>query len=378
MKNLINILLCVLLYLSLIAPHLQKRFGIFKEKPLAGYVSKIEKTKIGIKALWTTDYQSHIESYISRNFGLRPPVVRFYNQLLFWAFKTTNAYSIIVSKDNTLFAKGYINAYTGKDYIGKEKIQNKAAKILKVQHDLETKNKNFLVVFAASKPRYFKDKIPGYYLDDVSVTNYDAYMKTFDELDINCIDFNPVFLSLKPVARYPLYPKLGIHWSAYGSYLAADSLVRYIERIRGADLPDISVESITVRPAVGADNDIEQSLNLLFPIRDREYAYPELAFDTINKDRPNVLVVADSFYWLIYGLGVQQHVFGNRSKFWYYFQEVYPDNKTSHTNARDLNFKEEMDKFDVIVLLTQDGSLRRFAYDFIEEYCRQFPGTAND
>ena len=43
MKKAVNIILCMLLYLGLITPHLQKEFRIFKVKPLNGYIVKIDK-----------------------------------------------------------------------------------------------------------------------------------------------------------------------------------------------------------------------------------------------------------------------------------------------------------------------------------------------
>ena len=370
MKKALPILLSLLLMLVLALPLLQSRFGLINEKSLEGYVSEVKMPVPCKEGLFSTNYQSGLELYISRNFGFRASVVRVYNQVQYSLFKKANAYSIVVGRDNYLFAMGYIRALTGENYLGQKRISEKSIKIQKIQRDLESKGKNFIVVIAASKARSLSDKIPDLYLNNTSVSNYETYVERFEDLNINFIDFQHYFDALKEKSTYPLYPKKGIHWSTYGTYIASDSLVKYIEEECKVDLPDILLDTIEIKPAFGPDIDIEKSLNLVFPIRDQKYAYPKLSFDAVGKDSLNVLVIGDSFYFQINGLGIPKHVFGEGSRFWFYYQEVYPNVNGQKVNARDLDFGEQMDNFDLVLLLTQDGTFESFAWDFVEDYNR--------
>jgi hypothetical protein len=358
----------------LIIPHFQLKYKWFEEDYLQGYVKKINKPTASYDALMETKYQSGFETYLSRNFGFRTTAVRIYNQYQFWAFKKAKAYSIVVGNNNSLFAKGYLNAFTGKTYLGDSIISDKSKGLLKIQNDLEAKGKNLLVVIAASKSSFFLDDIPDIYLKESSITNYAAYLEKFNDLGINHIDFNEYLLKIKDSVPFPVYPRNAIHWSNYGSYLAADSLLRYIEKTSNKDLPDMLVDSIEIKPPYGDDNDIERSLNLIFTIPDIDYAYPKLSYYKASKDSLNILVIADSFYWQFYRIGLHKEAFGEGSKFWFYYQEVYPDQEKIPTNARDLDFIEQMDHFDYIILLTQDGTFHSFAWDFIADYTEKVIG----
>jgi hypothetical protein len=64
-------------------------------------------------------------------------------------------------------------------------------------------------------------------------TGRDYFTQKANDAGINVLDFNPYFSAMKDSAPYRLIPSSGVHWSDYGSFLAADSAIRYFEKKTG-------------------------------------------------------------------------------------------------------------------------------------------------
>lgn len=369
----ITFVLIVLLLGILIYPHAQKRYKIHNEGYLRGYVNKITLEKYSNESFLEGTFQNNRELFISRDFGFRTWFVRAFNQANYWLFRKANASGIIIGKDSYLFSQGYLRAHYGLTYIGEDKIEEKVNQLSFMKNSLEKKGKHMLFVFAASKVDIFENKVPRAYHQDSVQTNFKTYKQKLAEKKINFIDFNKMFIEKQNQYKYPLYPKTGIHWSYFGGYLAGDSLVKYVERTTKTDLPDIILDSIEEKRAQGDDNDMWRTMNIISPIQDVKYGYPKLSFNRQNKDSLNVLIIADSFYLTIYRLGIHENVFGKNSKFWFYFNEVYPPNNDGEqTNAGELDFVSEVEKFDYIIFLTQEGTLHSFGWEFVQTYCQEF------
>ncbi len=169
---------------------------------------------------------------------------------------------------------------------------------------------------------------------------------------------------MKSTSPYPLFPKTGIHWSKYGEVVAADSIIKYINSIqREKKVPELMIgdieTSINIR---GNDDDIEKGMNLLFDIGDLQMGYPKFK---VQKDSDagtaKVLTIADSYYW-----GLSKDAF-NEGQFWYYNKQIYPDSYTTPVNVKDINIIEEVEKNDVVILLSTDANLNKFAFGFIDQ-----------
>ncbi len=150
--------------------------------------------------------------------------------------------------------------------------------------------------------------------------------------------------------------------------MAADTIVKYIQSIRKIEIPKILIESIEISYTMrDTDDDIEKAMNLLFNIPDLEMGHPyfKIIKDS-NTIQPKVLVVADNYYWGMFNWGLSKDVFDN-DQFWYYNKQIYPDNYSQSTTVEDIDLKKEIEKTDVILLISTDNNLYKFAFGFIEQ-----------
>lgn len=199
------------------------------------------------------------------------------------------------------------------------------------------------------------------------MTNIQVFTSKFQEYGLPFIDFNRWFMQMKDTASYPLYPQCGIHWSAYGVALATDSLIHYIEKERNIDMVDFSWNGFDFPDTLrNPDYDIAEGMNLLFNIPHYPMAYPRVQFSKDEgKVRPNIIVVADSYYWSIFGKGYSNRLF-NDNNFWYYNVEAHNPEWPSPRKTSELDMAAELGKADVIMIMATEANLYRFPYGFID------------
>ena len=173
---------------------------------------------------------------------------------------------------------------------------------------------------------------------------------------------------MKDHSIYPLYPKYGIHWSQYGAWLAADSMLRYVEKITDKDLADMILENIEIsnKPR-GVDYDIGEALNLIFRLPGDTLAYPKFHWETKNKDTLTTIVIADSYYWPLFSMGISKIAL-NPGSFWFYNRMVYPGKKP----IEEIDYLESLKSADIIILMSTESNLCRFPFGFLKDSYRAF------
>ena len=352
-----------IILLLLLIPLLKQALGTQDANDqLAGSFTKTEYKPFTWDNWWKGDYQENATDFLNENFGFRNTFVRMHNQRLFWLYNQATTYNVVVGEEDYLFGRTYIDAYYGTDFIGQDSITWKTQKLKQLQNKLAKNGTKLVVVLAPGKASFYPEYIPKKYRKTTKQKNLNlsGYLKAFHQEGINYIDFNSWFIQMKDTSKYALFPKCGIHWSKYGEYLAADSLVKYINAngIEGS----IRLNSISVsNDNKDGDNDIGESLNLLFPISGTPLAYPDYQFVQKEKPQRPVLVIADSFYWGLFNKGMSQGIFGD-GQFWYYNKQVYPDSYTSAENVTDLDAFHEISKNAVVFLICTDGNLNTFPF----------------
>ena len=367
-----NALFGVVLALLLL-PWLEQNERIFEPKALGGAQPSSENIKFSMSHWRTAKFQEGQEKYISDHFGLRPFMVRFYNEVFDRLFGEYQANGVIVGKDGYLFEEGYLLAASGQDYIGLDSINELVQSLALVQRDLKQSGKELLVCIAPGKGSYFPEKMPDEYRYHGSMgINYPDFIRMLNAEKIPLFDVQDWFLKMKATAPYPLYPKTGIHWSSYGEYLVADSLIRNLAQLTNKDFPKMVLKKIEKSNTPrDRDDDIELGMNLLRNLPDFEMAYPQFEIKPLPKGKkaPKVLVIGDSFYYGMYNWGMMQHVFEG-GEFWYYNHERLVPGKASSYLKDVKNYKALVKEFDVVVLLLTEANLPRFGFGMMPTYLK--------
>ncbi|MDB5258065.1 MAG: hypothetical protein JWM14_2760 [Chitinophagaceae bacterium] len=366
-KQLPAYLLLVILF-CLVVPVLQSTTHVLPEKPLDGFMTTTMEMNFSKEAWFSGEYQTQKEKNKNETFGLRDWSIRFHNQVAYSFFGKTLAKDVVIGKDTYLYEKSYISAYYGQDFIGDDKIKERMEKLKFICESFNKLNKTIIVVFAPGKGFYYPEYIPDEYKAKRSTTNIERYIHYAKTLGINYIDFNQYFMDNKKKYNYLLYPKHGVHWSMYGSDIAADSIVRYVERVRGIDMPNLYWKDSETVYGPDTENDVDydiaKGMNLLFKFPADQMRYPNVQCEPYDgKTRPSVIVVGDSFYW---GMkGYIQNSFADNSQFWYYNKSIFYQ-KEGTASTEMVNIKQEIDQHDVYILLATPGNLANFPWSFID------------
>ena len=329
---------------------------------------KSEKPKYSKQDWYSGKFQEKYVDFLEDNIGFRSSFVRINNQLDYSFFNKLNGEGIISGKNEVLFEEDYIKEYIGDFFIGKDAIEKKLHHLKFIQEKLSEKGIDLITVFEPGKASFYPELIPDRFnISKKTISDYDYYLEKAKELEINYLDINKYFLSIKDTCRYLLYPGCGTHWSTYGAYLAADTLLKFIEHQRKIDIPDIEVKSfeLTDKPRF-SDNDLEKTINLIFSISQPQLAYPDLIFvDDVSKTKPDVLIIGDSYYFNIHTSDIPKNVFNSES-FWLYNKFVYPETYEKKLSVKSLNLRSEIEKHDVILLMITERFMHSFLWEFIE------------
>lgn len=366
-------ILFILFFLVFLSELIQNHKPWLKTKPLSGSFTTVSNPNFTLDTWLNGAYQEALMNYYENSLDIRSFLVRFRNQLDYFFFEKTKAIRVEVGKDKILFDNGYIKAFLGQDFVGEKEIIEKVNKLSFVQNELKKQNIDLIFVITPGKASFYPENLPSNYnLATQSRSNYDAYAEQFQKQEINYIDFRKFLLTLKPQAKFPLFPRCGVHWSGYCTTLAADTLFKYMEQLRKIDLVDYyqngGEESSLPR---NTDADIGDAMNLLYDIPSYNMYYPNIIFkkDDSTKTKPNVLIVGDSFVWTwISFYNYIPNLFNSETDYWYYNMEVaWPKNTEESIKVSELNLREQIKDRDFILMIFNEASLDKCGYGFIEQ-----------
>ena len=364
-----DILLFIILMTLLFMPLLQGRFQLIPLKPLNGVTLETEKPDFNLASLRSGDYAKQEEAYVGEHFGFREPVIRLYNQYLWDFYKKTYAHDVVAGKRGWLYTPESVNDYYGKEmqrwqpspeaarqqYDREIRYMNRVRDILK-ENDVE-----LLAFIAPEKSFLYPEYLPEEERDTTTFNACAYFLHKFEECGFPCIDMTGWFEQMKDTVSYPLIPQTGAHW-VFPAVYAADSLFRFMGDLKGIVLPKLHIGILHESDNHGADNDLEQLLNLSLPIRKRLGYSPtaEVSVESgANSMKPKVLFVGNSFMWGITNQVPMKEVFDNM-EFWYYFSTAYSGEDLSETQpVVDLNMLEKLLDFDYIVWFTTGNQLNK-------------------
>ena len=368
--------LFIILMALLFLPMLQAHVLHIPLKPLNGVTFEAEQPEFNIASYRSGDYAKQEEAYVGQHFGFREPVIRLYNQYLWDFYKKTYAHDVVAGKKGWLYTPESVSDYYGKEmqrwqpspkaarqqYDREIRYMNRVRDILK-ENDVE-----LLAFIAPEKSFLYPEYLPE---EDRDTTTFNAcayFLHRFEECGFPCIDMTGWFEQMKDTVNYPLIPQTGAHW-VFPAVYAADSLFRYMGDLKGIELPKLKIGKLHESENHGADNDLEQLLNLSLPIRKR-HGYSPTAEVTVesgtNSVKPKVLFVGNSFMWGITKQVPMREVFDDM-EFWYYFSTAYSGEDLSETQpVVDLNLLEKLLDFDYIVWFTTGNQLNKGTNGFAQ------------
>lgn len=341
----------------------------FQFDRLDGSVDKKYISELNFSNWFSGEYQNSIDEYWALNNHLTPFFIKLNNQLNYSLFTKLSVDQCIIGDEMFLFHKIYVNTYYGRDFIGEEKLVEYVQKMKFLQDTLQKMNKEFIYVQAPGKASHFSEYIPdSLKKGSTTVTNYVVLSKLLKEYNINHIDFVPYFFQLKGTSIYPLFTQTGIHWSRYAVALAMDSINNLIEKQQKIDLPDLYWDKVEVGIAKDEDKDVESILNLLWPMSDRQYGYPDLKFESRNnKVTPRVLMVGDSYIGNLYHRQFYNS-YDSSSQFWYYNTSIFSYKWKDKIHKQQLDQIAALENSDVIILGRTEHNIEGRTWSFIDKY----------
>lgn len=361
------------LYFSILGmlflPHLLKRKNILKSEELKGKFEVFNKPLRSLSIIKSGEYQEKFNAYVDHNFGGRTFLIRCLNQLKFFLFHQSDAPGVVVGKYNYLYLSSYTNNYMGLNFVGFEKIDETVKKLKQIQDSLKKFDVDLLIVFAPGKASFYSEFLPDYMnRQKKQFNNHGVYSAAFAKYGVNYLDLNSWFVTQKRRTRYALYPELGVHYTPHGTFLSTDTIVRYIEKMRNIDLPDVSKYTVYLSDSLREqEHDVEELMNLREAMFHQPVPYFKLETQKNETHvKPDLLAIGDSYWWQITGLDLPKPFF-KRDVYWYYNNSVYINNVKQEKTVGGLHYGDEILGRDVVVIMASEATYDLFPYGFIEK-----------
>ncbi len=318
------------------------------------------------------EYQKVREIRIKRTIKPARFFIRLNNQIKYWLFDEINVNKVVEGENGYLYEGPYIEEYLGTNFIGEEKVRQKVNSVKILSDSLENMGVKFLFILNPGKGRVMKEFIPSHVSipDEKWSTNYESFIKELANQNVEYRDFSAMFERQLPLSKYPLYSKAGTHWSDHGCFMATDSMIDAIEQVLDTNVvrPIASNKQLS-DVALKVDNDIGKTRNLLFfPEKYKEdtLAYYTLRTDTtLSSYKPEVLVIADSYYWNMFGNWVNHRLFGSKSEFWYYNNSTHGrgvEEKVIEFDSATL--RKRLAEKDLVIIMITEGNLSSCCFNF--------------
>lgn len=363
-----------ILFISVLFIEVLQHFHKFIDAPvLQGNIVNNPKPVLSLDNWLSGKYQDSLLKNYESKLSMHNFLIRLHNQIDYSVFGKINVREVEEGKNHYLFGSSYSQSFFGKDYVGEDSVMNTVKRLGFIQQVLKKRKTELICIIVPGKSSYMPENIPSEYdLSSKMRSNYDAYAELLPVNNIQHIDMVKHFLKLKASAKYPLFTQGGIHWSGYGSTLAADTLFSYMEKLKHIDIKDFYTDGgeETTIPR-NTDGDISNAMNLLYDIPFHKMYYPNIRFkNDSSKISPNVLIIGDSFIWSwINFYDYFQNVLGSKSDFWYYGAELgWPaDLSKPMLDVGKFDFKQKISNRDFIIIECNEAKLYNFGFGFIEK-----------
>lgn len=366
--------------LLLVSFTIQQHFRFFSFAPLNGVFVPTPQPQLTYESYRSTEYQSQTESHIRESFGFREPLIRFFDQFLYDFFHTTYNEEVVVGKDHWFYFKQHVNEYYGTEmyrwYGSSEEacadFDREARLMWKLRGVLKEYGIEFLMFMAPDKGFLYPEHMPYRKHDTTTVNAREYYSAKFDDYGFPYIEMTKWFIELKKADTLPysLFSQSGAHWG-FSAALATDSLLRFMENLKGEQLPRLHFGPLreSSEATLKGDHDLENTVNLMRPVPhdyDRLYDAEVTVVTDPTTIKPNVLFVGNSFLRRMYYYVPFDDVF-SYSEYWYYNSTAYYGKKYSkNANVFSLDILQKILDADYVVWFTDGNQMYKTSYMFVE------------
>lgn len=364
-----------LLMVFLFAFMAQERLHLFKTTPLEGFIKNTEVPKLTLENYQSGQYQAKLESHLGETFGFREPVIRVYNQYLWWCYRKTYCHFIVPGKKGYLFYSEAINDYYGLESLkmyrtydrAKEWARKNVLMMDKLRQVLKDYGVEFLCFMGPNKTQLYPEYLPYHAPAPAGAINTAAY---YDSL-MNVIGFPHIemtrwYKAMKDTCSFQLIPKRDTHWR-YAAAYGFDSLFCYMDRLNDFGIPDIHVNGMIELDTNYREND-EKTLNLIFPIRNDAPKYrPDVTVDNGEGcHKPKVLFVGDSFIWDLETYLPWKEIMDD-VEIWFYNESAFVGFEKEYHPVTEINRLRSILNADYVVWYSTGSQWCRCSYDFVED-----------
>lgn len=379
MKKYIYHILFGILMLFLFLPMIQEKVKL-NVRPLYGVTYKTEFPKLEMETFNSGKYQSQLEKYIAENFGFREIAIRWYNQYVWTFFNKTYNKSFVRGKDNWFYYFEGIRDYKGNEFQGVFKTKEKAiecyekniAMMLQLREILKEYGIEFMTFMAPDKPFIYPEYLPDTSQWRKPLRAFEYYDQRFTELGFPNIEMTKWFTAMRDTLSHPVMHTIDSHWGVSSVY-GCDSLFRYLNSLNDFGMPQVKygyARQTDKKPTWD-----EKVLNLLFPIIKKNYNYElDITVDTINKKKPRILFVGDSFIWSITKEMPLKDMLSDM-EIWYYNSTVHKGFDLKQTKKENINSLVSILKSDYVVFYSCGHQWHKATFDFLEQTLADFGVT---
>ncbi len=373
--------LLVFVFIVLSLPYLQHRFKVIDSGSLRGFYTTSDDVDLTWKGWFDESYQTGKNNFYNDHIGFREDLVRLSAQINFSFFRKLEYASSKVDKNGSLIASLIVNSYYGKDFLGYDSILRKVIMLKALQDTFGKLGKSLILVHTPCKAFYNAEEMAEL-MGDIprKPNNFETVLHYGDSLGVNQVNLNAWFVSMKYQSKELIFSKQGVHWTVYGSILGGDSIVKFIERLRKVRMLHPTWTKIErTSEARDTDNDLAIVLNLIFPVTEEIFSYPEVHYPVdATAVKPNIIYIGDSFVMNLLRNGMMDNVH-DHWEFWYYFGELHNRENPGEYGPplSKYDWHGAIDKADCIVLAYTAHNIRMLGNGFIEQaYRYYYPETA--
>jgi hypothetical protein len=360
--NILFLVATVILFIPLMY-----QFNLIKKEvsPLKGAFKKEEFTPLSFTKWISKEWQTNQQSAVKSNMHIQPDLVRLQHQLDYWMFKEYHMANFLEGTDGYLFNESWAIARCCKNELNTDSLFIFTQKLAKLRHLMHQKGKFFQIIIPPSKEELNSEFLPKSHQSKPNKSDYFLYTEALHKNNIPYWDLLETYTQIQDTSSYPVYSKTSVHWTTYGAHFTLIQLINAMNSYFDNSMTYLNVDSLHIsKTPEGSDCDYEKTLNLMYRLDEREFAYPR--YSVVNSGtatfKPKVITIGDSFYWAMKGSWMLTKIYHPDSKYLYYYSSAYSVGKRPLLKVKDMDIVEEFKTADAIVLINSSHNLENFTF----------------